>query len=338
MSHYAKMKKAACGTSADGREDPRKGEKDIKDSIAQALDKDKRNFKNGGNARWHAAKEPQIIEQHRQGKSCKEIAAATGVGMSAVYTVLQKRGLKANKGGEKCTPPPAPHPAPRCFHCVHPDCKYAARETQEYRCDYIGQTGHSRLLWHRVRGLSEEIEDCRLYEPGKRRVLTQGVNLKTYSGDGKVATTGRLKYPRKAKKKEPKITTKLIRKRELAEARDAERLELYDRGMTDTQIAAALGVAQNTVTAWRTSRGLPSQTEKKKAKEEFVFRRLYEAGYSLAECEKLIGRARATLAAWRDAAGIAPQGREKITEERRARREQARSELEATGLIAAKEE
>ena len=259
--------------------------------------------------------------------------------MSTVYTVLQKRGLKANKGGEKCPPPPAPHPAPHCFRCVHPDCKYAAGETEAYRCDYIGQTGHSRLLWHRVRGLSEEIEDCRLYEPGKRRVLTQGVNLKTYSGNGKIATTGRLKYPRKAKKKkEPKITTKLIRKRELAEARDTERLEMYDRGMTDTQIAAALGVAQNTVTAWRTSRGLPTQAEKKKAKEEFVFRRLYEAGYSLAECEEIIGRARATLAAWRDAAGIAPQGREKMTDERRERREQARSELEAAGLIAAKEE
>lgn len=338
MSHYAKMKKAACGTSTDGREDPRKGGKDIKDSIAQGLDKDKRNFKNGGNARWHAAKEPQIIEQHRQGKSCKEIARETGVGMSTVYTVLQKHGLKANKGGGKCAPPPPPHPAPHCFRCVHPDCKYAAGDGGAYRCDYIGQTGHSRLLWHRVRGLSEEIEDCRLYEPGKRRVLTQGINLKTYSGNGKIATTGRVKYPRKAKKKEPKITTKLIRKRELAEARDAERLELYDRGMTDTQIAAALGVGQTAITAWRTSRGLPSQTEKKKAKEEFAFRRLYEAGYSLAECEKLIGRTRTTLAAWRDAAGIAPQGRGKMTEERRARREQARSELEAAGLIAAKEE
>lgn len=220
MSHYAKMKKAACGTSADGREDPRKGEKDIKDSIAQGLDKDKRNFKNGGNAKWHAAKEPH------------------------------------------------------CFRCVHPDCKYAAGETEAYRCDYIGQTGHSRLLWHRVRGLSEEIEECRLYEPGKRRAQTQGINLKAYSGSGKIATTGRLKYPRKAKEKEPKITTKLIRKRELAEARDAERLEMYDQGMTDTQIAA----------------------------------------------------------------GIAPQGRGKITEERRERREQARGELEAAGLIAAKEE
>lgn len=338
MSHYAKMKKAACGTSADGREDPRKGEKDIKDSIAQGLDKDKRNFKNGGNAKWHAAKEPQILEGHRQGKGCKEIAQAAGVGMSTVYTVLQKHGLKANKGGGKCTPPPPPHPAPHCFHCVHPDCKYAAGETEAYRCDYIGQTGHSRLLWHRVRGLSEETEDCRLYEPGKRRVQTQGINLKAYSGSGKIATTGRLKYPRKAKKKEPKITTKLIRKRELAEARDAERLEMYDRGMTDTQIAAALGVGQNTITAWRTSRGLPSQAEKKKAKEEFAFRRLYEAGYSLAECEEIIGRSRATLAAWRDAAGIAPQGRGKMTDERRERREQARGELEAAGLIAAKEE
>ena len=39
MSHYAKMKKAVCGTSADGREDPRKGEKDIKDSIAQGRER-----------------------------------------------------------------------------------------------------------------------------------------------------------------------------------------------------------------------------------------------------------------------------------------------------------
>ena len=54
--------------------------------------------------------------------------------MSTVYTVLQKRGLKANKGGG------------HCFRCVHPDCKYAAGDGEAYRCDYIGQTGHSRLL------------------------------------------------------------------------------------------------------------------------------------------------------------------------------------------------
>lgn len=336
MSHYASIKKTACESNAGGKRTPQTAGNNSEKIIPPPAGKSKGGKKN---KEWHARTEEQVVKLHGEGKTDGEIAAATGASKPTVQRMRRDNGLLPNaKENREYKPKKTDKAAYLQFKCRHTDCKYICEDGSANRCDCIGITNHSRLLWHRVRGLSEEIEDCRLYEPGKRRVLTQGVNLKTYSGNGKIATTGRLKYPRKAKKKEPKITTKLIRKRELAEARDTERLEMYDRGMTDTQIAAALGVAQNTVTAWRTSRGLPTQAEKKKAKEEFAFRRLYEAGYSLRECEEIIGRARATLAAWRDAAGIAPQGREKMTDERRARREQARSELEAAGLIAAREE
>ena len=55
---------------------------------------------------------------------------------------------------------------PKC-QCRHKDCVYRSRANGENAvgaCDYIGITGHSRLLWHRLRGLSEEVKDCKLYE------------------------------------------------------------------------------------------------------------------------------------------------------------------------------
>ena len=57
--------------------------------------------------------------------------------------------------------------------CVHKNCKYRAIGTMnneyKYRCDYMNITGHSRTLWHRLRGLSTDPAECQCYETGKKK-------------------------------------------------------------------------------------------------------------------------------------------------------------------------
>lgn len=90
--------------------------------------------------------------------------------------------------------------------CKHEDCRYRATYTTlsyDGRCDYIGITGHSRILWHRRRKLSEKPCDCRLYEPGKRVGKRKELPATTPKADD-VYTTGKLKFPRSAIKEAKK--------------------------------------------------------------------------------------------------------------------------------------
>lgn len=335
MSHYASIKKTACESNAGGKRTPQTAGNNSETIIPPPAGKSKCGKKNKG---WHARTEEQVVKLHGEGKTDGEIAAATGASKPTVQRMRRDNGLLPNANANREYKPKKTDKAAYLqFKCRHTDCKYVCEDGSANRCDYIGITNHSRIMWHRKRGLSEEIEDCQLYEKGKRRQQVQGINLEEHEPK-KANTTGRLKYPRKAKAKEPKITTVLIRKKEAEAARDALRLELYDKGMTDAEIAKEAGVSAQAIAKWRTGLCLPTQGERKRKRDEAAFLRLYGAGCSLAECEEITGRSRATLAAWRDAAGLAPQGREKMTDERRERREQARSELEAAGLIAAKKE
>ena len=71
------------------------------------------------------------------------------------------------------------------------------------KCDYIGITGHSRILWHRLRILSEKPCDCQLYEPGERTGKRKELPATTPKADD-VYTTGRVKFPRSAIKEAKK--------------------------------------------------------------------------------------------------------------------------------------
>lgn len=330
MSHYASIKKTACESNAGGKRTPQTAGNNNETIIPPPAGKSKGGRKN---KEWHARTEEQVVKLHGEGKTDGEIAAATGASKPTVQRMRRDNGLLPNaKESREYKPKKTDKAAYLQFRCRHTDCKYVCEAGSAYRCDYMGITNHSRILWHRKRGLSEEIEDCQLYEKGKRLQQVQGINLKEQMSHY-ASTTGRLKYPRKAKAKEPKITTVLIRKKEAEAARDALRLELYDKGMTDAEIAKEAGVSAQAIANWRTGRGLPTQGERKRKREEAAFLRLYEAGYSLVACEEIIGRNRATLAAWRDAAGLPPHEKETPTEEQRQRMETVRLELAAEKMI-----
>ena len=62
------------------------------------------------------------------------------------------------------------------FRCRHRDCRYgsAGKDCVNGKCDYIGITGHSRILWHRLRGLSEDPAECQLYEKRRKEKKNDG--------------------------------------------------------------------------------------------------------------------------------------------------------------------
>lgn len=289
MSHYKDLTGNAVTPQSSATTAPLSGEP------LKSAERKRRQTHPGKNLKeWHEELDPKIIELHRQGMIDDEIAAAVGVSSTTVRKIRYINGLQPNTKSGK----PFRGPSIR-FNCVHPDCKYSAVNRGEYRCDYLGMTGKSRVLYHRQRGLSEEIVNCQCYESGKRKSQIKPLSVPAKS-EPWAATTGRVKKIRKHRR-EPEIKRELKEMpNRLSPEREAERMELYNAGLTDTKIAKKQGVNTNSIMTWRERRGLPSQSDKEREKKQAVFRKLFEAGFGIAECAKLVGRDKRTLRAWRD--------------------------------------
>jgi len=73
-----------------------------------------------------------------------------------------------------------------------------------------------------------------------------------------------------------------------------QRLELYAKGLTDTQIATATGVKIDTITKWRNNHGLPRRKLKMEERME-----LYLSGLSDAEISEREGTNIKQVTSWR---------------------------------------
>lgn len=104
-------------------------------------------------------------------------------------------------------------------------CKWYSRESRS--CDYY-------LLNFIRRGCPAD-DNCKRYKPGRRQMGALPNSFKPLNG-----------------------RSKKIRER------DAQCKALYERGMSDSQIAAELGCAHETIRRWRLSYGLPTQKEVRK--------------------------------------------------------------------------
>ena len=134
--------------------------------------------------------------------------------------------------------------------CTHDDCMYSgARKGCPWGCDYATITKHSRVAWHRERGLSERPKDCRLYTKGKR------------------------------------VQRKFQAQRD---TEHEKRLRLYREGKNDGEIAAELGVGYQVINKWRRSNKLSDQREVRKKKQEELYVILHDAGWSIRDCAKIL--------------------------------------------------
>lgn len=117
------------------------------------------------------------------------------------------------------------------FRCKHPNCIYRAEKKGGVMnlCEFLTKTGFSRVNWHRLRKLSDDIEDCQLYLKENQKEVQKAVAEKNLKDTPAISPA-----PAKKKRKYQKI--------------DPERLRvLVDRGLTDGQIARLMNVATSAV-------------------------------------------------------------------------------------------
>lgn len=84
-----------------------------------------------------------------------------------------------------------------------------------------------------------------------------------------------------------------------------ERLELYNAGLTDTDIANRLGLKSNTVTVWRRSENLRPNAPHKRGRVHSRMM-LYELGWSDHHIAKEQGVSKHSVLAWRRTRGLRP--------------------------------
>ena len=145
------------------------------------------------------------------------------------------------------------HPPKHQHKCPHADCMYSgAKQHLPWGCEYAAVTRHSRVAWHRERGLSEEPQDCRLYEKGERpkrftKIRPSSLKPRSY-------TTGKVRD--RKRDSEPTV----YRKRSSFKPDDHEkRLALYREGLNDTEIGKALNCSESVIRHWRNRNNLPTQ-------------------------------------------------------------------------------
>lgn len=98
---------------------------------------------------------------------------------------------------------------------------------------------------------------------------------------------------------------------------DREARPLYERGWNDREIASALGVSRATVSRWRRSAGLRSNSRRWRGRgwDHREARRLHRQGLNDVEIGRRLGVTRETILRWRRRHGFAkddPRGRKAI--------------------------
>lgn len=234
--------------------------------------------------------------------------------------------------------------------CVHPDCMYSgSRQHRPWGCEYASVTRHSRVAWHRERGLPEEPQYCLLYEKGARpkrfktsvrrppkkslaytngrvrvrkpdteptvyRKLTkqkkhvdhdkrlalycEGLNDRQIAEELQTSIAAitqwrqKNKLPSRMRLEQERKAAEEIAERERKEALAAEehrrRMELYSKGLSNPEIAAAVGVHRHVIEKWRKDNNLKDYREIKREKEMELFVTLHEAGWCFADCVKIL--------------------------------------------------
>lgn len=126
-------------------------------------------------------------------------------------------------------------------NCKHRDCKYHVSKYNLFLCDYMSVTGKSRLLYHRKNGLSENVEDCQLYESGT------------------VSQRKAIVYSKKPQKKERNTAPpqKSPEKKYLGLTKE-KLIKLVSARLVDKQIASLHGCSKTTVAHARLDYGIAS--------------------------------------------------------------------------------
>jgi len=157
-------------------------------------------------------------------------------------------------------------------------CKYRSTMFGEICCDYCWITGHSKLkLPKRADGGCPAFEDG---EPLRVEVRPMDNPFRAVFIKGKKVT-------------------------------HEELLALYNRGLTDGEIAREIGSVKSTIYKWRHRNNFPANGKPQDGGSKYdykVFRKLYDQGLSDTKIAQAAGCAASTVSRWRTLEGLKSKG------------------------------
>ena len=122
-----------------------------------------------------------------------------------------------------------------------------------------------------------------------------------------------------------------LRSLHLSEEKNAERKRLYDKGLTDKQMAEELGIHKTTLVSWRNKHKLPlhpSRGNMLSDEDEALRRKLYRMGLSDGVIARKVGVAPITIYGWRHSRKLKPNFETSVSSaQRRQRCEQTKQIL-----------
>ena len=234
----------------------------------------------------------------------------------------------------------------RCEECAYRG-EIRTGDVERTSCAYILITGHSRLkdAYRRlgVKELTKEVrkalepENCRCYRKGTPMRDDSQTRVPLVSSD-----------PVRAKATEARVRANAARKKEAERERILKKekrsytkperpptvdpvkgRELYDKGMTDREIANVLGIGPGSVWYWRKMNGLPPV---KKQAEPPHFGELYDQGMADLEIAKRSGVPKRTVQSWRYKNKLKPNPKNYVPSQELLERRKKLRELYDRGL------
>lgn len=202
----------------------------------------------------------------------------------------------------------------RCLSCAFRG-EHRTGDPRRPGCAYILITGHSRLkeAYRRlgVKNLTDEVREalkpanCRCFRKGTQMRDDNEHRITVISSDQERALATELRIRANAAKKKEAERERILQKQKRSYTKpdkpptvDPVRgRELYEQGMSDRQIAEALGIGPGSVWYWRKMNGLPPVAQERP--EPPRFGELYNKGMTDREIAETTGQSKRKVQTWR---------------------------------------
>ena len=201
----------------------------------------------------------------------------------------------------------------RCPSCMYQGEMHTGDRARP-SCAYILITGHSRLkeAYRRlgVKELTKEVRkalepaNCRCYRKGTQQRDESQKRVPLVSSDPVRARATEARVRANAAKKKEEERERILKKQKRSYTKPdrpptvdpVKGRELYEKGMTDREIANVLGIGPGSVWYWRKMNGLPPVA---KNAEPPDFNALWKQGLTDQEIAERSGKSRRTVQTWR---------------------------------------
>ena len=234
----------------------------------------------------------------------------------------------------------------RCLSCMYQGEMHTGDRART-SCAYILITGHSRLkdAYRRlgVKELTKEVRkalepaNCRCYRKGTQQRDESQKRVPLVSSDPVRARATEARVRANAARKKEEERERILKKEKRSYTKPdkpptvdpVKGRELYDKGMTDREIANVLGIGPGSVWYWRKMNGLPP-VAKNVAPPDFAA--LWKQGLTDEEIAERSGVSRRTVQTWRYKNKLKPNPKNYVPSQELLERRKKLRELYDRGL------